>query len=99
MTSYFQNGAKNSFLKTGIYFILYPTIYQNMKTELKNLFLFRRDCFSKLIGFYRFFSNVIPVMESPLVIPFTALTLFRLGWGLFEKEAQRAEGLPGYPGY
>ena len=61
MTSYFQNGAKNSFfeilstlarccapgchfdIKTGIYFILYPIIYQNMKTELNNhshLFVF-----------------------------------------------------------
>jgi len=52
MTSFFHNGAKNFFeilstlarynsgfhiyIKTGIYFILYPISYQNIKTELKS---------------------------------------------------------------
>jgi len=44
------------YIKTGIYLILYPT--KQIKTELKNLFSFRRDsiCY---IYFFKFFSNFL----------------------------------------
>jgi len=38
------------YIKTRIYFIFYPIIYQNIKTEFNNLFPFRRNSSLK---FYR----------------------------------------------
>jgi len=46
--------ARNSLIISSLCknFILYPINYQNIKTEVKNLFSFRRDSSSKLYSFF-----------------------------------------------
>jgi len=75
MTSYFHNGVKNTFFlilsnlaryNASEFHLYHPTTYQYIKTELKNVFLFRRDCSSKLYMFLQIFFKFFALCDDVL---------------------------------